>query len=264
MFVVFAAVNAQYGAFNDNKITSGQQKQMVDYFNQARSQVGSPNLHWDTRMERAGLDCLKRYSNGGLNHGICGDSIGKASGYGSAGENIATGDGPSAALTFVGEICEVRNWNTLLRPRSYQFDSSVGHYSQVVWKTSVKVSCVQVTYGGVIYCHFAPAGNVIYFSGNAISKLPDINKYCSNGVFSAKRFNSIVIPSHARFTKTASKAIRNYTLPKQASTYIAKFQTGSTSKNSDSPSQSDLYGITSSSESYTPILLSIVLTCYLQ
>ena len=200
-------VRAQYGLNGANKITSNQQKQMVDYFNSARAQVGTAPLLWDSKMENAAVQCLQKKSRGQMQHGICGDSIGQASGFGSAGENIQSGgDGPNAALSFIGEMCSVGNWNEYTRPGNYHFSGSDGHYSQVVWKTSKKVSCAQVINNGVIYCHFAPAGNMIGFSDSVVGKSPNAQQMCPNGRFDTNAFKSKIISSAAPVVNKATQA----------------------------------------------------------
>ena len=218
-YYLYLSIFAQYGTNPQNQLSAVDQKNIVKYFNGARSSTGSPPLIWDAKMESAGVQCLQTKSNGQMEHGICGDSIGEASGYGSAGENIASGgSGASAALMFISEICEIRSWTDLLTPGGYNFESGVGHYSQVVWNSSKKLSCVQVEKNGVIYCHFAPAGNMIASLKPPISKIPDTKSVCPNGRFDSKAWitqfgNGQVPVQNGAPTAPATPKKPNYAVP---------------------------------------------------
>lgn len=41
--------------------------------------------------------------------------------------------------------------------------SSVGHYSQIVWKNTTEVGCATVTKGGndILVCRYNPTGNIV-------------------------------------------------------------------------------------------------------
>ncbi|KAK2393351.1 pathogenesis-related protein 1 precursor [Trifolium repens] len=127
----------------------------VDAHNVARSEVGVPNIVWDDTVAvfaqnyaNQRTDCQLVHSSG--NHG----------GYG---ENIAmsTGDfsGTGAVEMWVDEKA------------NYDHDSNscvdgemCGHYTQVVWKNTVRVGCAKVRCdngGTFITCNYDPPGNFV-------------------------------------------------------------------------------------------------------
>ncbi len=173
-------VKSQYGTISGNTLTKEDQKKLVQYMNGARASVGSAPLEWDTAMEAAGVQCLNKYSNGQMEHGIC-KSV---PGLEQVGENLMSGGtGADAAIGFITELCQVTDWTTFIKPNKYNFQA--GHYSQIVWNTSKKVSCVQVVNNGVIYCHYSPPGNMIGSAIPPISNLPDLS-LCKSGKLDTK------------------------------------------------------------------------------
>eukprot|EP00834_Sanchytrium_tribonematis_P008024 NODE_835_length_3613_cov_0.278600.p2 type:complete len:193 gc:universal NODE_835_length_3613_cov_0.278600:194-772(+) len=144
-----------------NYINSDQIPQILSIHNEARKLVGSPPLTWDTAMEKAQIQCHPTL----FQHGQCK----KVKGLENVGENIASGgSGVNAAKMFESESKQC-NYNSLMT----HFDMSQcgGHYSQMVWKTTKSMSCVQVVKNGAIICNYKPAGNWLGASG--IAHLPN-------------------------------------------------------------------------------------------
>ncbi|XP_010467241.1 PREDICTED: pathogenesis-related protein 1-like [Camelina sativa] len=121
----------------------------VNAHNQARSQVGVGPIQWDEEVAgyaRSYADQLKGDCN--LAHS-----------GGRYGENLAmsTGDfsGVDAVNLWVNEKAD------------YNYDSNTcngvcGHYTQVVWRNSVRLGCAKVTCnngGTVVSCNYDPRGN---------------------------------------------------------------------------------------------------------
>ncbi|XP_020234033.1 pathogenesis-related protein 1 [Cajanus cajan] len=124
----------------------------VNAHNAARAQVGVPNLAWD--------DTVAAYAQNYANQRK-GDCRLMHSGGGNYGENIAmsTGDlsGTQAVKLWVDE-----------KPYyDHQSNSCINgqeclHYTQVVWRNSVRLGCAKVRCdngGTFITCNYSPPGN---------------------------------------------------------------------------------------------------------
>ncbi|KAJ6310359.1 hypothetical protein OIU76_015148 [Salix suchowensis] len=120
--------------------------------NAARSQVSVANIIWDSTVAAYALNYANsRISDCSLVHS-----------NGPYGENLAKGSG-----SFTGTAA-VNLW-VAEKPRyDYASNSCVGgqclHYTQVVWRNSVRVGCarVQCTNGWwFISCNYDPPGNYI-------------------------------------------------------------------------------------------------------
>ncbi|KFK39973.1 hypothetical protein AALP_AA3G313300 [Arabis alpina] len=119
----------------------------VNAHNQARSAVGVGPIQWDEGVAayaRSYADQLRGDCN--LIHS-----------GGPYGENLAGGDltGVSAVNLWVSEKAD------------YNYDSNTcngvcGHYTQVVWRNSVRLGCAKVRCnngGTIISCNYDPRGN---------------------------------------------------------------------------------------------------------
>ncbi|XAR73014.1 hypothetical protein NMG60_11019856 [Bertholletia excelsa] len=127
----------------------------VKAHNAARAQVGVGPIAWDDTVaafaqdyanKRAG-DCRMVHSGGG----------------GKYGENLAAGSGDftgtDAVNLWVAEK-QYYNYNT----NSCTQGKECLHYTQVVWRNSVKLGCARVkcTNGWwFVTCNYAPPGNVV-------------------------------------------------------------------------------------------------------
>lgn len=125
----------------------------VNAHNAARSEVGVPPLAWDDTVAQFAQD----YAN--QRKGDC--QLVHSGGGGKYGENLAwsSGDQMSGADTVAMWVNEKANYD-------YSSNSCVGgqcgHYTQVVWKTSVRVGCAKVRCdngGTFIGCNYDPPGN---------------------------------------------------------------------------------------------------------
>ncbi|XP_057739258.1 pathogenesis-related protein 1B-like [Arachis stenosperma] len=126
----------------------------LDAHNAARSEVGVPNLSWDDTVaayaqnyanQRKG-DCQLVHSDGQY------------------GENIAGGSGD-----FSGTVA-VKLWVDEKQYYDYNSNSCAsgqvcGHYTQVIWRDSIRLGCAKVTCdnnaGTFIICSYDPPGNII-------------------------------------------------------------------------------------------------------
>ncbi|KFK35951.1 hypothetical protein AALP_AA4G059500 [Arabis alpina] len=133
------------------------QNTIQDYLNthnNARSLVGVPNLVWDAALANYALtyansrkaDCNLVHSNGPY------------------GENLAKG----SSATFSG-VSAVNLWVAEKPYYSYTANSCTGgkqclHYTQVVWRRSVKVGCARVQCNNTwwfVTCNYNEPGNYI-------------------------------------------------------------------------------------------------------
>ncbi|KAJ6716447.1 CYSTEINE-RICH SECRETORY PROTEIN-RELATED [Salix koriyanagi] len=120
--------------------------------NAARSQVSVANIIWDSTVAAYALNYANsRISDCNLVHS-----------NGPYGENLAKGSG-----SFTGTAA-VNLWVAEKPHYDYASNSCVGgqclHYTQVVWRNSVRVGCarVQCTNGWwFISCNYDPPGNYI-------------------------------------------------------------------------------------------------------
>lgn len=121
--------------------------------NQARDALGLPLMTWDAEL--AGI------AQGWADGCEWGHNPARSDGYPTyVGENIygtgAAPSGPDAVASWLSE------------ESSYDYDSNTcsdtcGHYTQVVWRESVKLGCgISTCAGGLnmVVCNYAPGGNV--------------------------------------------------------------------------------------------------------
>ena len=230
---LFAQYTSQLSS--GNKISIADQQKLLQYHNIARAQVGSPPLVWDTTLEQAAVKCLQEKQPTEMQHGICKYIPELAD----VGENLMSGgDGPGAALTFIGEKCLCSPQTLQSFTTSYAFDESTGHWSQVVWKKSQKMSCVQIQTGGVIYCHYSPAGNMI---GAPAYSQPPTNSDCSGSTLNQRAFlQGPVSSGTVSLPPTANNAYKPTTVHTQPSSPSKAVYSASFTKSSESEIPSGL------------------------
>jgi uncharacterized protein YkwD len=113
-----------------------------------------PPVTWNETVAataQAWAEHLRDTQNCGLVHDT-------ASGYG---ENLAAGSGKMTPTTAVN-LWAAEKANYTYSPK-YAFMSNTGHYTQIVWRTSVEIGCGSATCGNttVICCRYSPPGNYI-------------------------------------------------------------------------------------------------------
>ncbi|KAJ1403692.1 Pathogenesis-related protein 1-like, SCP domain [Sesbania bispinosa] len=121
--------------------------------NAARSQVGVPPLKWDDTVAAYALNYANQ--NKGPN---CKDTDHSNGPYG---ENLAWDSGDVSGAEAVRRwVDEKANYDY----SSNSCDGVCGHYTQVVWRDSVRLGCAKVKCdnngGTFIICNYDPAGNV--------------------------------------------------------------------------------------------------------
>jgi len=130
--------------------------------NDARATVNVGPMTWDPALAQIAADwaakCTDSDHDGLLDH-----NADRSKGYPTyVGENIyastGTANGPDAVTDWVSES------------KDYDYASNscsgiCGHYTQVVWKASVKLGCALhrcpgLKYSSTIVCDYAPGGNI--------------------------------------------------------------------------------------------------------
>ncbi len=123
-----------------------------------------PPMAWDDALAATAAaylpSCVDRDGNGLIDH-----NPDRAKGHAfSVGENIFASTGTATAAAAVGSWADEQ--------RYYQYADNTctagkvcGHYTQVVWRDSVKIGCAihrcaNLRYASTILCDYGPAGNV--------------------------------------------------------------------------------------------------------
>jgi pathogenesis-related protein 1 len=109
-------------------------------------QVASTSQEWANHL-RNSMDC-------GLQHA-------QGTGYG---ENLAAGSNVGAGRAVDMWASEKSNY---VYSPEYVFENDTGHYTQIVWRDSIRIGCASASCGGraVVVCRYDPPGNYI---GNEI------------------------------------------------------------------------------------------------
>ncbi|KAK7328038.1 hypothetical protein VNO77_22132 [Canavalia gladiata] len=127
---------------------------IVKAHNAARSQVGVPNLVWDERVAAFAQNYANQRKDCRLIH---------SGGGGRYGENIAMSTGDMSGIDAV------KLWVDEKPNYDYYSNSCINggmclHYTQAVWKNTLRVGCgkVRCASGGTfIGCNYDPPGNYI-------------------------------------------------------------------------------------------------------
>nr|CDS29749.1 expressed protein [Hymenolepis microstoma] len=148
--------------------------------------------------------------------------------YSGLGQNLAMTTGSTISLHGM-----VKKWNDENADYNYEQSSCskvCGHYTQVVWASSLKLGCAykkcdqfvvgQVTYPSAFFlaCQYSPAGNLIgakpYISGPKCDKCPSGYKSCVNGLCAAQSpdgTSTNAPPDSASSTQTKPPSIQKTT-----------------------------------------------------
>ncbi|KAM1760672.1 hypothetical protein ACFX12_003520 [Malus domestica] len=131
------------------------QQDFLNAHKAARAQVNVPDIVWDNAVAAY----AQNYANSRI--GDC--NLVHSNSNGTYGENLAKGSG-----SFTG-VAAVNLWVAEKPNYDYNSNSCVGgqqclHYTQVIWKNSVKLGCarVQCTNGWwFVTCNYSPPGNYV-------------------------------------------------------------------------------------------------------
>lgn len=129
-------------------------KTFVDGHNVARAQIGVGPISWDDKLEANAQDFANKVKSD------CVDT--KVSTMGPYGKNVAVGYGASTSWEAMGR------WTGEKNKYDHTSNSCVKgeectHYTQVVWRNSVRLGCGFVTCGAgwpFFVCLYDPPGNI--------------------------------------------------------------------------------------------------------
>ncbi|KAK7412219.1 hypothetical protein VNO78_03669 [Psophocarpus tetragonolobus] len=139
-------------------IVSEAQDSPEDYLNAhnaARGAVGVPNIVWDNTV----ASFARSYAN--QRKGDC--KLIHSGGDGKYGENLAGSSGNLSGKDAVKLWVDEKPYYDY-NSNSCAAGKQCGHYTQVVWKKSLRVGCAKVTCdngGTFISCNYSPPGNYI-------------------------------------------------------------------------------------------------------
>lgn len=181
---------------SDNRDKRGfdaeEKRRLVDKHNVLRRQERASDMSfmiWDTDLEDLAQEWAE---NCDFSHRPNRKNVGK---FAYAGENLFAGTGdydPLHAVQLWYDEIEFYNYNTMAcRP-----GEMCGHYTQIVWATSLAVGCgvkycpelrnVDFGQGWHIACNYGPGGNYVrrrpYRKGNVCTECKD--DFCVNGLCS--------------------------------------------------------------------------------
>lgn len=140
----------------DGVVPPGGAAQILRVHNTQRRTVGVPPLRWDEALAVTALQCAQQLAASRQFH------------HCRSGENLWMG---TAGRYLPAEMVEL--WATerhdfqngifpaVSRNSSWQ---AVGHYTQMVWRTTTTLGCAVATGGDGLtrlVCHYAPPGNII-------------------------------------------------------------------------------------------------------
>jgi hypothetical protein len=141
---------------SSHALTPVQQEALTTH-NKLRSKHSAPAMRWDNTLaryaEQYAARCHFRHSHGGY------------------GENLAAGF-PSAKAAIQAWYDEHESYDY----KRGRFSRTTGHFTQLVWKASIKLGCAVAecngrngTKGKYLVCEYGPAGNMLgtkYFREN--------------------------------------------------------------------------------------------------
>ncbi|KAK4254089.1 hypothetical protein QN277_009517 [Acacia crassicarpa] len=125
----------------------------VKAHNAARSQVGVPNIAWD--------DTVAAFAQNYANQRKADCQLVHSGGGGKYGENLAWSSGDMSGVDAVKMWVDEKAFYDY-NSNSCAAGKQCGHYTQVVWKNSVRVGCAKVKCnngGTFIGCNYSPPGN---------------------------------------------------------------------------------------------------------
>jgi uncharacterized protein YkwD len=140
-------------------MSKSMREEALSLHNQLRNKHSAPSLRWDNELAKFATDyaarCNFKHSHAGY------------------GENLAAGYRTVSAA--------ILSWYAEGERYSYQrpgFTPGLGHFTQLVWKSSTKLGCGMAacngkhgTPGNFLVCEYSPAGNVVnpgYFKANVL------------------------------------------------------------------------------------------------
>lgn len=134
------------------KLSAAQQQEFINAHNRWRSDVGVPPLSWSTDLENyAGEWAIKKGEEGCVMEHRPPDSYGENL-YWSSGMEFS----PKGSVDSWGS--EIKDYHGEVIGKS---KGVVGHYTQIVWRTTTEVGCAAFQCGRqiLVVCNYNPPGN---------------------------------------------------------------------------------------------------------
>ncbi len=134
------------------KLTNQQRQQFIDAHNRWRSQVGVGPIEWDKNLEKFAAQWAVELGKKGCKM--------KHRPNNEYGENLYWSSGRTFEPTYT-----VDSWGSEIKDYDgkvcCQNDVVVGHYTQIVWRTTTQVGCAAIKCGTqiIVVCNYNPAGN---------------------------------------------------------------------------------------------------------
>jgi uncharacterized protein YkwD len=136
------------------KLTAAQKKEFIDTHNKYRAEVGASPIEWDEDLANYAADWAVQKGLEG-----CNMQHRPRDGYG---ENLYWSSGmpfsASGAVNSWGS--EINDYHGEVVGQS---NAVVGHYTQIVWKTTKRVGCAAFNCGStvLVVCNYDPPGNYV-------------------------------------------------------------------------------------------------------
>jgi hypothetical protein len=135
------------------------QARLLAVHNRARSEVAVPPMHWDDRLARDAEQWARHLAQ--INALVHWGSQGEPDNH--EGENLWMGSrGYFPVERMVGTWAEEKT--RFLRARHWEDDfQNVGHYTQMVWRSSTRVGCAIASnaQNDFLVCRYSPQGNYL-------------------------------------------------------------------------------------------------------
>ncbi|KAF3675629.1 putative basic form of pathogenesis-related protein 1-like [Capsicum annuum] len=152
-YSILVACFLTFAIFHSSQAQNSPQQNFLNAHNAARRQVGVSPMTWDNRLAAY----AQNYANQRI--GDCG----MIHSHGPYGENLA------AAFPQLNAAGAVKMWFDEKKWYDYNSNSCApgkvcGHYTQVVWRNSVRLGCARVRCNNgwvFITCNYDPPGNYI-------------------------------------------------------------------------------------------------------
>jgi hypothetical protein len=172
--LLIISITAAFAKFSFAADTSIDSAAMLAAHNQARAEVGAPNLTWSTTLQQKAEQWavyLKNQNNCMMKYSGLGENLYWASTRKTANSKDANGKWiysiqETKEADVVSSWLSEKQWyaypaNTCSAP---QGKASCRHYTQVIWKATTEVGCGKATCADktqMWVCNYSPAGNIV-------------------------------------------------------------------------------------------------------
>jgi uncharacterized protein YkwD len=144
-------------------LSGADQQAMLSATNASRGKHCVPALTWSAQLAAAAQAWVNRCTTASSNPIIFAHDPQR----GQTGENLAWGTSLTAQQADAMWYNEVGNYNFA----APVYGPSVGHFTQLVWRSTTQVGCAKATCGGqlLISCRYSPPGNMNVVVGGSVT-----------------------------------------------------------------------------------------------